>query len=1453
MVEAFFYWLVTFLLTDYFRPSLPEVTPSGEGDFQSPTATEGRKIPQVAGGTIRMKAPNCIWQGEWDAEPVTIETGVVFKRDETVGYKYSIALALGQFTGETAGMTGIWIGDDKVWDYVDDNGSVPADVADVDLTDLFGGERNGGGFAGRFRAFTGSSLQTVSSFLAARVPLQSSWPGITYVVLTDLTETAGAVIGEQNTLRDISIEWQMYDTIANGGLGNELSLTGDKHIIGRDANPISAAYKVLTDPDFSINTNEINFTNFQTIADTCYTEGLGFSMVVDSEQEASKILDDIEQHIDGYIGPNPTNGLIEVKLARYDFVPADEFQANTANIKQINNYSKPEWPQTKNEVKVRFVNRDKEYKDDHAVAQDSAARVITNRPQSITIRYPGLRDATAANRIVARVSRTYFWPKAKFEMVLDRTAYAVRPGDVAVVTHPDIDAVDLLTRVIRVRTGDPVNQEIKLDVVVDVFRDETGLQAAPPPSEHVPPSNVTVDPMTNHRTTNVPRWMFDNNEIPIEARLLFLVERDAPNHGFNLSYRTRAGAFGGNFTGEIVDGNGPFNTFSRVGTLRAIGSPEVGSPAVAMIQLRATLNDGSASVADGGGFQVDGSLSTLIGDYDPAVSLEGLAVIDPEGPNEEWVAITTIVLSGAGVECQGVIRGIGDSPIKEHYAGEEVWFIDSGAYLQENVRPSETDNEYGYQYKIQPIGPSGEGALTAYQSERRVDVWRTEKPYPPTAIIIDQLSTTVWYQTGDLDASYPDNKSTPTKSGINFEIWNRRFDQLNYVAGADSRDDNFATYGTNEFADVDPTLNWWLYDLDTTPNPTQATDAILSGTELSLDDRTNQKFFNQSVFQGIGGIAFTFNCRFEFAWENQASPGIDGVLAGTESNFSYVDRLTTWWPDHESQDIISDTLLLLHFDGADRTTQVIDYSPYNHPVTLSSGAVIDTDIPSAPLGSPDQNDGHLELPAIQSPGASPGTPYCEVTDVSPIPFHSMRINPGFIIQARIQFTVAPTGEIPIVTKWRTSDNERQFWFGLNNTTLRYKHSPDGTTEQIETTGTRTWNTGQWYEICVCLWEDANLTEVFFFVDGVWDERETMTYNEPHPSLAPVRIGSDADGNTAPETMYFDEVRIVNQPTFKAPYTQQTAPYPGREYATPLLYGAVDGWDFSPESPLGTPLPDNHSGVTEDLNRWTMDFGTRVKSSPAGSPGVPSTFIDPSQSKFGGASLYVGGEDSGTLNGPNCDGVRLSDSGSAPQFAFGKSDFTMECFVRFEDLPNAVDATNGMRVLDKFWRGASPTWGNWAFNFSGSNLLYFSAYDTSNTPYTLTQSVTLSPAITTDTWYHIAAVRSGIGLALFIEGQRVAYDDDFFLNRGPIRSDFNIQLCIGRRFVVTGSNRLAPFKGWIDEIRILNGTAEYDITQTTLTVPTAPFPRDPLPEPAPPPLPEAEVYGSNPSSWTPTNL
>ena len=562
-----FMWVASFIISDYFREKLPSVTASGVGDFNIPTATEGRIVPIAIGGTMRCNAPNCIWYGDFIAEEITVTTGVIFRDDETVGYKYRLALQYALFKTQVAGITGVWLGDDELYR------GVATDVVDIDRPDLFGGEKSGGGFEGRIRLFDGSPTQGVSAFLNTRISPLSAYRGTSYVMVTSLDETEGAVIGESNNLRHLKIEVQTMDTLANGGLNNTLGLTGDKHIIGADSNPISVAYEYYVNNDWGrrFPPSDIDSASFIAAADTCYDEGIGFGLVIDEITTTGNIQDIIEQHIDGYIGPNPITGRIEVQLARQDYVIANEFQATSDNILEVKKWNRGDWSQTYNKIRVRYADRDKQWNESHAVELASGNRIIQGKNKVKDLRYEGVHDATVAAKMAARSKRSLSQPVDSGTLVLNREAYALRPGNVVAVTTPKIPGSAMLpTRVTKVGVGNVTMNSIEVDVVLDVFDSESNTVAVPPGTDLILPTQDVVPFATaDQAATEPPFVLMRLNPLPNTIpRLATFARRTggAPTE-YEVIRRTRA-TFGSGGYGSFASSGFVTQGFMTCGELR---------------------------------------------------------------------------------------------------------------------------------------------------------------------------------------------------------------------------------------------------------------------------------------------------------------------------------------------------------------------------------------------------------------------------------------------------------------------------------------------------------------------------------------------------------------------------------------------------------------------------------------------------------------------------------------------------------------------------------------------------------------------------------------------------------------------------------------------------------------------------------------------------------------------
>ena len=195
-------------------------------------------------------------------------------------------------------------------------------------------------------------------------------------------------------------------------------------------------------------------------------------------------------------------------------------------------------------------------------------------------------------------------------------------------------------------------------------------------------------------------------------------------------------------------------------------------------------------------------------------------------------------------------------------------------------------------------------------------------------------------------------------------------------------------------------------------------------------------------------------------------------------------------------------------------------------------------------------------------------------------------------------------------------------------------------------------------------------------------------------------------------------------------------------------------------------------------------------SDKGSPTfVGNAQLDTDQKKFGDSSLLLDG------SGDYADLVNNVD------FAFDGTDFTMECFVRFNSLASSA------MLLSKYSTSASTA--QYYLQF-GDGVLAFVWYDDTLTVRSIVSN-SVAPVI--NQWYHVAVDRVGDHMRLYLDGVVEAEN----ASAEAFRGNSGLAFSMGRR------NHTSPFylNGWLDEVRITKGTARY---QGAFTPPTAPFPR-----------------------------
>lgn len=182
------------------------------------------------------------------------------------------------------------------------------------------------------------------------------------------------------------------------------------------------------------------------------------------------------------------------------------------------------------------------------------------------------------------------------------------------------------------------------------------------------------------------------------------------------------------------------------------------------------------------------------------------------------------------------------------------------------------------------------------------------------------------------------------------------------------------------------------------------------------------------------------------------------------------------------------------------------------------------------------------------------------------------------------------------------------------------------------------------------------------------------------------------------------------------------------------------------------------------------------------------------------TVYKFGGFSGQFNGVNGT-LQVPDS---PDWCFQTGDFTIDFWFN----------SNSSILADQYLVMQGISGDYWVcYIDSTSKMFYASTYGTTNNGGSFV--CTNSNTFTTGTWFHLAWVRSGASMLMFINGvgQAVTKNADFSPSS---LTDFSSPLCIGG---FPSTVPVAWINAKIDELRISKGIARWT---TNFTPPTSPY-------------------------------
>lgn len=784
-------FLFTLLLTAVFfvlseilkpKPSNESARPADLGDFNFPTATEGRPVPLIW-GTVKLSGPNVIWYGDLRQRAIKekVKTGLFSSSSVTTGFRYDVGIQFGLCRGGTAGMEllRIWVGDDVVYD----TPITPVDAGStifINEPNLFGGNKLGnGGIRGNLTIFPGTESQLASSYLS---PFQQSggpnsaapaYRGTFYAVYEQ------GYVGNSSSIKPWSFEVRRIPNGLGLSAGNA-ALNG-----GNDANPMNVIYELITNDEWGFNqpASDVDTADFVAAATTLASENNGFSFVLDREIEAAELLREIERQIDGVVFFNRKTGKWQVRLARGGQTPVLTVASGT-NLVETREFTRGAWEDTSNISRSQFTDRQRGYFQTYALAQDMAnVRLQGGENVVATASYPGVKDATLANNLAWRDLRTLAFPLAKATIVVDRTAWDVNPGETISWTDDDLGISALQMRVTKVDLGELDQGRIELSIVQDVFTSDDGSFSAPTPSGWTPPADTVVAfPVDESLVFEAPRGFVLRSEEPTTFNRVWATARNQADGAvqFNLLQRTGSASPSGTFTDA-----GSIFGFTLIGELDAALGPDdnPSSNDVVIRQGDDSVPDILDELATANPADIGGSLANLI--Y----------------VNGEFLAFETFTDTSPTVTLSTIYRGLLDSAPKLLAEGSQVFLIHLGGGMSQVA----AQRGFSVGVKLQPesaLDIAAEGILPEIQVDL---VDRDRRPYPPNRM---RLNSSVFASSHDID-TLVSGGSTSDERGVNVAFTRRdfrTFDEVANVEGVTEGDfpnDNNTRYAVRVINDPD--------------------------------------------------------------------------------------------------------------------------------------------------------------------------------------------------------------------------------------------------------------------------------------------------------------------------------------------------------------------------------------------------------------------------------------------------------------------------------------------------------------------------------------------------------------------------------------------------------------------------------------------------------------------------
>jgi hypothetical protein len=578
---------------------------------------------------------------------------------------YHMSIHMGICSGPVDAIKRIFIGEKEVF-----NGNITGSQSlNIDKTDLFGGPQKEGGVSGVINLLFGDSAQVLPNNLAGKFGLTSTtapgfrgllsaWfhsgkskPGFYWSTNSPYVKPSWFTVFRKSP--GLNAAYQTIPTTVYVPADGD---TPASSYVVSDSNPANIIYECLTDNDWGMggSVTSIDTASFLTAQQTLHGEQFGLSMQWVNSTTIEAFVTEVLDHINATLFVHPFTGLLTIKLIRADYNVATLFHVTPDNA-ELDSFQRKMWGETVNEIVATWTNPVNE-QEESVTSQDLANIAMQGGIVSDSRNYYGVRSAALCKKLANRDVRIASAPLVTAEAIVDRTGWALVPGDVCILEWPEYGVAEVAMRVMKIDYGKIGDSKVRVSLAEDIFSLVQPTYTEPPRTEWTDPTVNPVD-FAHAKLMTAPYLVMEGELGTTETEALTYPE----SIGVFLAAQPNEATFGYNLLAETLNSQG--NTvFEQTANLSPVPSTALSS-ALLWQSPTSTMNVNPYSASEA-----------------PAVGW--FAVIGDAG-TPETVTELCYVTAGGGTSFT-IQRGILDTIPRAWPIGTRVWFFAEGMALTEN-------------------------------------------------------------------------------------------------------------------------------------------------------------------------------------------------------------------------------------------------------------------------------------------------------------------------------------------------------------------------------------------------------------------------------------------------------------------------------------------------------------------------------------------------------------------------------------------------------------------------------------------------------------------------------------------------------------------------------------------------------------------------------------------------